>query len=60
MDGWTRQLIASGALVAPALHTATDAMQWAQDGFSAPQLWINYVAFVPLPAISGRSGWVGR
>lgn len=51
MDGWTRRLIAWGAMVAPALHTVTDAMEWAQGGFSAPQLWINYVAFVPLPAI---------
>jgi len=53
MDGWTRRLIAWGAMVAPALHTVTDAMEWAQGGVSAPQLWINYVAFVPLPAISG-------
>jgi hypothetical protein len=51
MDAWTRRLIGWGAIAAPALHTVTDVMEWAQGGFSPPQLWINYAAFVPLPAI---------
>lgn len=37
------------ALVAPALHSATDVMEWVHGGFSTAQLWLNYVAFLPMP-----------
>lgn len=36
------------ALVAPALHSLTDVMEWLHGGFSTPQLWLNYVAFLPM------------
>lgn len=36
------------ALVAPILHSATDVVEWVQHGFSAPQLWLNYLAFLPM------------
>jgi hypothetical protein len=29
----------------------TDVMEWVQGGFSEAQLWLNYVAFLPLPAV---------
>jgi hypothetical protein len=51
MDASTRRLIGWSAIIAQALHSTTDAIEWAQGGFSAPQLWLNYAAFVPLPAI---------
>ncbi len=35
----------------PALHTLTDIIEWVQSGFSVTQLWLNYVAFLPLPAV---------
>ncbi|MBK7143118.1 MAG: hypothetical protein IPH75_13675 [bacterium] len=44
-------LIAGGAMLFPALHTLTDVIEWAQGGFSTSQLWLNYVAFLPLPAL---------
>jgi hypothetical protein len=47
----TRRLIGWSAMAAPALHTLTDLVEWTQGGFSQPQLWLNYVAFVPVPAI---------
>jgi hypothetical protein len=37
------------AILAPALHLATDLMEWRQGGFSALQLWLNYAAFLPMP-----------
>lgn len=46
-----RRLIGWSAIAAPALHTVTDLIEWIQGGFSPPQLWLNYAAFVPLPAI---------
>lgn len=36
------------AIVAPSLHTLTDAMEWWQGGFTPAQLWLNYAAFVPM------------
>ena len=42
-------VVGVAALVAPALHSLTDAMEWQQDGFSTLQLWLNYVAFLPMP-----------
>jgi hypothetical protein len=37
------------ALVAPALHSLTDVMEWRHAGFSTIQLWLNYIAFLPMP-----------
>jgi hypothetical protein len=37
------------ALIAPALHSITDLMEWYQGGFSTAQLWLNYIAFLPMP-----------
>ena len=37
------------ALVAPALHSLTDVMEWRHAGFSTTQLWLNYIAFLPMP-----------
>ena len=37
------------ALVAPALHSITDLMEWYNGGFSTSQLWLNYLAFLPMP-----------
>jgi hypothetical protein len=51
VDDSVRRLVAWGALLAPAVHTLTDVLEWAQGGFSPPQLWLNYVAFLPLPAV---------
>lgn len=51
MDRTTQRLVAAGAVIAPSLHTFTDGMEWLQGGFSPVQLWLNYLAFVPLPAI---------
>jgi hypothetical protein len=48
---WTRRLIGWSAIAAPALHTLTDLLEGTQGGFSQPQLWLNYAAFVPVPAI---------
>jgi hypothetical protein len=36
------------AIVAPVLHCITDAMEWHQGGFSPLQLWLNYLAFLPM------------
>jgi hypothetical protein len=36
------------AIVAPVLHCITDAMEWHQGGFSPVQLWLNYLAFLPM------------
>jgi hypothetical protein len=37
------------ALVAPALHTVTDVMEWNSLGFTDVQLWLNLLAFLPMP-----------
>lgn len=36
------------AIIAPALHSLTDVMEWVQHGFSDTQLWLNYIAFLPM------------
>lgn len=36
------------AIAAPTLHSLSDGLEW-YGGFSPLQLWINYVAFVPMP-----------
>ena len=50
MSGTNLLRVAVGitALVAPFIHSITDAMEWYQHGFSTNQLWLNYVAFVPM------------
>lgn len=42
-------LVGIVALVAPAVHSLTDLMEWQQGGFSTIQLWLNYIAFLPMP-----------
>lgn len=42
-------VVGVAALIAPALHSVTDVMEWHQHGFSAVQLWLNYIAFLPMP-----------
>ena len=44
-------LIGIGAIVGPGLHTLTDIAEWLAGGFSEPQLWANYVAFLILPFV---------
>ena len=44
-----RAVVGAAAIVAPILHSITDAMEWYQHGFSQAQLWLNYVAFLPMP-----------
>ncbi|MGE3274537.1 MAG: hypothetical protein AB7O67_05460 [Vicinamibacterales bacterium] len=51
MDVTTRRLVAAGAILAPTLHSLTDVLEWAQEGFSPAQLWLNYLAFLPVPAV---------
>ncbi|MFO1313126.1 MAG: hypothetical protein U1F41_13785 [Burkholderiales bacterium] len=43
-----RGAIGVAAIVAPALHVLTDAMEWWQGGFTPAQLWLNYAAFIPM------------
>ncbi|MBK9214147.1 MAG: hypothetical protein IPM59_00880 [Chloracidobacterium sp.] len=65
-----RRLVGLGAIVAPTLHSITDLMEWLQGGFSPVQLWLNYFAFLLVPAVLvglyavqrpriGRMGLVG-
>ena len=42
-------VVGVAAVVAPLLHSLTDAMEWYHHGFSDVQLWLNYVAFAPMP-----------
>lgn len=51
LDGQLRRLVAIAALLAPTLHTATDVMEWLAGGFTTPQLWLNYLAFLAVPAM---------
>lgn len=44
-----RVIVGVAAIAAPILHSVTDAMEWYQQGFSRTQLWLNYVAFLPMP-----------
>ena len=44
-----QKLVGVGAIVAPGMHTLTDIAEWIVGGFSAPQLWANYFAFIVLP-----------
>jgi hypothetical protein len=47
--GALHRVVGLAALIAPALHSVSDAIEWLQGGFSAPQLWLNYAAFLPMP-----------
>ena len=40
--GWT-------AIISPLLHILSDLLEVFGGGFSASQLWINYIAFLPIP-----------
>lgn len=51
MSDTSLRLLAVGAIVAPALHTLTDALEWVQGGFSGTQLILNYLAFLPVPVL---------
>jgi len=44
-----RLVVGATAIAAPVLHSVADAMEWHQGGFSPAQLWLNYVAFLPMP-----------
>ena len=44
-----RLVVGVAAIAAPALHLATDLLEWRQGGFSDLQLWLNYAAFLPMP-----------
>ncbi len=47
----TRGVVGWAAILLPTLHVITDGMEWAQGGFSDLQLWLNYAAFLPMPAL---------
>jgi hypothetical protein len=42
-------VVGTTAIAAPILHSFTDAIELYRDGFSTAQLWLNYVAFLPMP-----------
>lgn len=42
-------VVGVAALIAPVLHSITDLVEWYQHGFSAGQLSVNYIAFLPMP-----------
>ncbi len=44
----TKMVVAAGAIVAPAIHSATDLLEIAS-GFSTVQLTLNYMAFLAIP-----------
>ena len=46
---WLNVTVGIAALVAPALHSLTDVMEWRHAGFTTTQLWLNYIAFLPMP-----------
>jgi hypothetical protein len=49
MSRQLQTLIGIVAIVAPGLHLGTDMLEWVNGGFSSVQLWLNYVAFLPMP-----------
>lgn len=42
-------VVGVAAVLAPALHSLTDALEWYRQGFSTAQLWCTYLAFLPMP-----------
>ena len=61
-----RLVIGLVTIIAFTLHILSDVLEILGDGFSAAQLWINYVAFLPIPFLTiglyafqrDRSGWM--
>ena len=37
------------AIFAPALHSVSDILEWYQNGYTVTQLWLKYIAFIPMP-----------
>lgn len=65
-----RTLVGAGLVAAVVVHSATDLVEWLGGGFVPWQLWANYLAFLPMPALMfglaaaqrpriGWAGWVG-
>lgn len=50
-DRLSTRLTAFAAIAFPVLHSITDLMEWVQGGFSPLHLFLNYLAFLPLPAV---------
>lgn len=46
-----RRIVGLAAIAAPLLHSITDLLEWWQGGFGQEQLWLNYAAFLPMPAL---------
>jgi len=42
-------IVGLAAIAAPALHTFTDILEWRHGGFTELQLWLNLLAFLPMP-----------
>jgi hypothetical protein len=51
MERNLRGLVGSGALVAPALHLASDVLEWISGGFSPLQLSLTYLGFLLMPVL---------
>lgn len=39
-------LVGGAAIMAPIVHSLSDAIEWFQGGFSSGQLWLSYIAFL--------------
>lgn len=50
-DDLVRQMIGWGAIVAPLAHSLTDVGEWLRGGYSESLLWLNYLAFLPIPVV---------
>ncbi len=48
---WFRCCVGTAAIVAPALHSITDVMEWWSGGFTDTQLWLNVLAFLAMPVL---------
>ncbi len=61
-----RLIIGLPTIIASTLHILSDVLEVFSGGFSANQLWINYVAFLPIPFLTiglyafqrPRAGWM--
>ena len=61
-----RLIVGLTIIIASTLHILSDLLEVFSGGFSAEQLWINYVAFLPIPFMMvglyavqrPRSGWM--
>jgi len=45
------RLIGAVAVLAPAIHVASDVLEWLAHGFTPLQLWLSYFAFLSMPAL---------